>query len=520
MWMWGIFLGLNMELENYFTKVRYHQGQILLENKAVIHAFGPDIIEYLSKQVTSHVLELKDMSFQNSAITDNKGRLVSSFILLRENSESVYLIVENEFQDKLIERIEQFHISEDFELNVDKSSIYFAFINSIEDNSVFTGKKYHQNAAISFNKIKNVDLYDQNEFENYKFLSGEPEMGKEIVSDELLTNTFLTETSLATKKGCYPGQETISKILNNKGAAFFPVCLIGDEKLDENIIRIDEKKIGDIKNFKKINGKYYYYVGINRANRIQDKIIKINGSEFVVKYFPVLDNSIEKRSIELYDEAVSLFHNDKDNEAIELLKLAIEINPEFSDAYESLGVIYGRNKEFNKAIEVMQKLSEVDPSSVMAHTNMSMYFMQLGDKETAEKHKAEATLKQFEVLGNEAQKKRAEEEAQKKAKADKEKRKEMFLQVLEIDEEDALANFGMGELLLENEDYQKAAEHLEKAIQTDKKYSVAYLALAKSYIKLSENSKAKEVLEKGIDIAVNNGDLMPANEMQSLVNKI
>ena len=183
-------------------------------------------------------------------------------------------------------------------------------------------------------------------------------------------------------------------------------------------------------------------------------------------------------------------------------------------------MIYGRNREFEKAIEVMKKLSEVDPSSVMAHTNLSMYYMQLGDKETAEKHKAEATFKQFEVLGTEAQKKKAEEEAQKKAKADKEKRKEMFLQVLEIDDEDALANFGMGELLLEKNDFEHSAKHLEIAIKTDKKYSVAYLALAKSYIGLKEVEKAKTVLDEGIEIAVNNGDLMPANEMQSILNNL
>ena len=38
----------------------------------------------------------------------------------------------------------------------------------------------------------------------------------------------------------------------------------------------------------------------------------------------------------------------------------------------------------------------------MAHTNLSLYYMKIGEIELAEEHKAQATVKQFEVLGDEA----------------------------------------------------------------------------------------------------------------------
>jgi len=42
--------------------------------------------------------------------------------------------------------------------------------------------------------------------------------------------------------------------------------------------------------------------------------------------------------------------------------------------------------------------------------------------------------------------------------------------------------------------------------------------LGKCHIQLKDKSKAREVFEKGIEIASSKGDLMPANEMQSLLS--
>ena len=52
-------------------------------------------------------------------------------------------------------------------------------------------------------------------------------------------------------------------------------------------------------------------------------------------------------------------------------------------------------KKIKEAIEVMKKLDDVNPASIMAKTNLSIFYMRLGDKETAEEYKAKATVAQF-----------------------------------------------------------------------------------------------------------------------------
>jgi len=506
-----------MNLRKSINNILRIKSQYHLIGYSVIKVTGSDSSTFLNGQLTNNVKILEVNSFQKSALTDIKGKLISEFFLLKESDDTYFLIVQKSLTESTLKRLELYLISEDVELSDHnlEPTIHFN-----DKSNGFIGKAYNLDITISFESNSEAQNISGKEFNLLKFLSGETEVLKHAVPGDLINNTFLVESSISFNKGCYPGQETISKIHNNRGAAYYPVCLVGEIKLESGPLEVNSKKIGNIKESFKIDDMFYNYVDMNRENRIENKLLTINDSDFKVLYFPLLNNSKEIISEDLYDEAVSEFHNNKDDKAIELLKMAISINPSYADAYESLGVIYGRLQRFEDAIDVMKQLSEVDQTSVMAHTNLSMYYMQLGDKETAEEHKATATIKQFEQFGIVADNKRAEEDRIKNEQEDKSRREAMFIQVLEIDENDALANFGLGELEFERENFKKSADHLIKAIKGDSKYSVAYLALGKAYLKLDKKEESKNIFETGIEIASKKGDLMPANEMQIYLNKL
>jgi len=143
--------------------------------------------------------------------------------------------------------------------------------------------------------------------------------------------------------------------------------------------------------------------------------------------------------------------------------------------------------------------------------------MKEGNIETAEKYKADATFLNFEVLGDEAQRKKQREEKEIADQTELERKESMFKQVLEIDSEDAMAGNGMGDIELIRGNFEKAQMHFENAIKGNAKYSVAYLGLAKSLYNQNKMTKLKETLDLGISVASKNGDLMPANEMQSML---
>lgn len=109
----------------------------------------------------------------------------------------------------------------------------------------------------------------------------------------------------------------------------------------------------------------------------------------------------EERSKRYTDEALEIFAQAKNNQedldpAIELLKKALKENPRNEDAYESLGVMLAKQEKFKEAIAVMQQLEMINPQNQMALMNLSIFYMKLGDKETAEEYKAKGTVLQFE----------------------------------------------------------------------------------------------------------------------------
>jgi Tfp pilus assembly protein PilF len=162
----------------------------------------------------------------------------------------------------------------------------------------------------------------------------------------------------------------------------------------------------------------------------------------------------------------------------------------------------------------MDQLTKIDPSSVLAHTNKSLFLMKMGKIEEAEEQKSFATIKSFQKFGDEA---KLKEQILKEKLAQEEewiKRESMFKQVLEIDEEDTLANYGLGSIAVERKDWLAAVNYLEKVVQADENYSVAYLSLGKAYKGMGEKEKAEKSWKQGIEIAAKKGDLMPANQMQ------
>lgn len=510
-----------MSLKNYLNSIRYENGYTFLEKFSVITVSGKDSTSFLNGQLTSNITQMNDETFHLSSVLDISGRYIAHFILIKVNDHLFELVLSRDLSEATLERLDKYLISEDVTISFDNRKKYFALLGMLPTTlKGYSGRLYNENCLLVTKKPTDSIEIKKEDLNVLRFASGEPDYAIEIRSGDLITNSFLSEICISGNKGCYPGQETVSKIINNKGASLFPVCLVGQEKLPLGDLKVDNKKIGEVKNTITIAGLNYYYTLINRENRVEGKNIEIDSNNFQVKYFPLFKNDIESKTQDLYYDAIEEFKKDNEPVAIEMLKKAIALKPDFEDAYESLGVIYGREGENYKAIELMKKLAELNPKSVMAHTNLSLYYMKIGDKETAEHHKAEATIKQFEVLGDEAKRKNELKEKEQQEYAELMRKESMFKEVLEIDPDDALANYGLGEIEYKRKNYLSAQQYLDKAILSDPKYSVAYLLLAKVLKESLKTQEFKLLAEKGIEVATKNGDMMPANELQSLLNNL
>jgi len=518
------------------NQIRRKGAEFGLDDWSVLSITGKDREKFINGQVTSDIASLEIATGQWSTRINLNGKIKNYFQLIKLKDQLIILI-KSKYLDELFSDFSNFIIMEDVEINILETLLgvfigpeYKNFAKKLKNNYAFSNMLGQP--AVFFWDINRKDINGSiKDVELLSILSGESRWDYDVENKTFLNNSTLNEVGVSYTKGCFYGQEIVAKIENNRGAAYYPVLLeIQKENSLSNFseaveFRVNGKKAGQL--FQKINYDDNEYISATliRDYRVNRKILKIELDglkiNIVVRYLPLFkENTPELRSLYLFDEAIKEFHYDKYKQAIELLKTSISINPKNFDAYEIWGVILGRQKKYSEGIDVMDLLLDVDPSSVMAHTNKSLFLMNLGKIEEAEEEKSKATVKTFSKFGEQADLKKIEEAEKEKIKKENESRKHMFNQVLKIDPNDPIANYGMADILFFEKNYHEALGNVEKSIEGNQKYSVAYLLNGKIYEALGEIQKAKEVYEMGINIASKVGDIMPANSMQERLSNL
>jgi tetratricopeptide (TPR) repeat protein len=214
----------------------------------------------------------------------------------------------------------------------------------------------------------------------------------------------------------------------------------------------------------------------------------------------------------LYNEAHRLFREEKLSEAIQKLEILIQADPSFEDAYEALAILYSRVGRLDDAIETAKAWIRLNPHTIMAHTNLSRFFMEKGMIAEAEQEQGEARRLTW-----------AEELKRKKMempKVDPRAKIERYQKVIELDPNDVLGYYTLGDAYLENKMYREAAETFAKGLKVDPKHSSSYYGLGQAYQALGEIEKAKDVFKQGVEVAGAQGDVMPQRKMEARLRQL
>lgn len=195
------------------------------------------------------------------------------------------------------------------------------------------------------------------------------------------------------------------------------------------------------------------------------------------------------------------------------------------------------------AILATEKLVALKPDEVMAHTNLSRFYMKKGMKEKAEEEQGKARLlgwKQELSQGGakddglqQAQPAAAEPQppslvsfldrpaspahADAPPKMSDEllaKRIVQFEKLVEHNKSDVLSRFTLGRAYLEAKRPEDSIRILEELLQLKPDYTAAYVLLGEAYESAGKLARAIKTYTKGIELAQSKGDLHPRNQMQ------
>lgn len=485
---------------------------------SVLKLHGEDTERFLQGQTTNDLSSIQAGEGVLNSRVDRGGKIQAVFFTLK-SEDSWYLVIEESTLEAIQAELEKFIIMDEVELSKSnyKPSFYTAPIKIEDSPNVFEVNLAGVPGVITFdNELETNETINQSE----ALLLGFPVNALSWSEGQLLTETPHHEEVISLSKGCFLGQEVVAKIINNRGPSSYMAILSFPLESSDQMVSEEGEKVG--KHIQNLDDEVSL-VSVSRKFAVKNRPLPIRNNDndsLVPEYLPLFKkkNRVEL-SQEIFEFGTEVFKYDEEN-ASRWFERAVAIDPQNQDACESLGVCLGRMGLYEKGISIMDDLLKINPDSVMAHTNKSLFLMKLGKIEEAEEEKSLATVAGFKQFGNEAKEKRVLEEQKKNEEAELERKKGMFLQVLEIDEDDIIANFGMGEYYFRKSNYAKAIEFLEKTLKIDSGYSRAYLFLGKSLLKENSLDRAKEIFNNGIKIATEKGELMPANEMQEHLSSI
>lgn len=535
----------------------------------VILVKGPQAAQFLQARLSNDVLALKPGHGQLTSLLERKGHILA-FFSLHFLDETYWIVAEAEQIPLIYSELEKYHFREKVEYQI-ASDDYVQFavqgphtdkllretgIATSSDNGIVSCELFGvpdvvvirrnltgENGALFFvssnittfgaslangaAKCGIVPVTIEAIQETCRVEAGIPRFGTDMSEEELLPETALEHTAASYTKGCFQGQEVLARI-KTFGAPKRGLMGLKFEEGKElkfpggtsgTINDTNETVILRSNVFSPTLGCTIALAYVSREFRIPNKTItvQIDGNAYQTQVVSLPFYTASSRSIEakrLYDEGLAEFANGSEEKAIEFLRESIELDPTFNDAYESLGVILSRKEQYDEAIALMQRLESLDPESVMAHANLSVFYMQQGNKELAEEEKAKAMSIRMSQVAREVAAKKEQEKSAKEKRAETENRMGMFRQVLEIDPDDLLANHGMGSAYVELGEPSNAVPFLLKALEIKPTHTVAFVALGKAYEELGDLAAATKTYEDGIAVASKRGDMTPMNEMQ------
>lgn len=210
-----------------------------------------------------------------------------------------------------------------------------------------------------------------------------------------------------------------------------------------------------------------------------------------------------------YTEQGATFYDKREyNKAIEVLNKALEINPEYSNAWSWLGAVYNDLGDTGKAIECNNKAIEIDPKNALAWNNLGVSYSHIGDFDKSVEYYKKATQLDPNLMYSWGNLARAYTDAGNFSKAI-----EYAEKAISLNPKHAYPWIALGETWKFKGDNEKALECFRKAVKLDPKNQLARTFLGDAYLAVNNQIKAAECFNQAGDLLRRQLETYPEDAM-------
>jgi len=234
-----------------------------LSGRAKLRVTGADRVRFLNGQTTNDIRKAGSDVAQESCVLNSKGRLDAHVFLLAIPNE-IWIDADAELREKLQGRLERYIIADD--VLVEDTSESFALFHvltelkpeDVETKFCVRSRRLGRDGwdlwiesvaakAVTDALAATYDLAGENEWERLRIENGIPRWGRELTPDIIPPEANLTERAIDYEKGCYIGQEVISR-MKMSGQLRQRLCgLVSEKELSQGMeLRMEEKVVGRV----------------------------------------------------------------------------------------------------------------------------------------------------------------------------------------------------------------------------------------------------------------------------------
>ncbi len=228
-----------------------------LLNRALFSLVGEDAERYLNGQITNDVTSLKEEGSLFAFITNSKGRVEGDCWVHKLSDGKYYIDVPLELREDLLLRLDRYLIADDAEF-LDVTDL-FHVLHSTEVLADQTHEFYSK--TLRYGQLKGewghdyiisreatrVEVESDSALDSYRIQQGVPNWTNEYSKGLFPAETGLIDFAVSFNKGCYIGQEIISRMkmsgrINNEIQSF----RANEAPSGSQIYNGDGKEVGEI----------------------------------------------------------------------------------------------------------------------------------------------------------------------------------------------------------------------------------------------------------------------------------
>ena len=232
-----------MEEAHLVSKARHEGGLFYLPPRTLLRVTGNDRLRYLNGQVTNDLRKLVPGEAMQACVLTPKGKLVA---LVSTSMDGDALLVETDetLAEELLARLERYIVADDVALELtvalsDRIHVFGALLHHPEIQVApgimiqrlgVPGKDLDAALLPSLGPLVNRKLLSLETLEILRIERGVPRWGFELTSNTLPPEALLEEASINYEKGCYLGQEIISRLRSVGQVNRLLTCFVGEEE--------------------------------------------------------------------------------------------------------------------------------------------------------------------------------------------------------------------------------------------------------------------------------------------------